>query len=172
MWLPNGRLFSASLYGSITEWDILACGPKVNLLILLEIWIDLNFGKKSYDSFGGPVWSMAGSASNLLAAGCEDGSIRLFDASEEDTLTWKKTFLKQEGRILSCCFHPTTEEIFTGASDGTIRQFDIKTGKTLQLIKVENRGNPEATLIWALVVLKFVQKSHGRLILMSFFQNK
>lgn len=108
--------------------------------------------KKTYDSFGGAVWCL-GAAFNVpfIAVGCEDGALRLFDASEE-ILTLKKTFLKQEGRILSVRFHPNDEDIFSGGSDGTIRRFNIKTGNSLFAIKVENMGNPTATLIWSLEV--------------------
>jgi len=51
------------------------------------------------DSYGGPVWCMAANnAGTLLAIGCEDGCVRLFDLTDGD-LSYKRSFEPQKGAV-------------------------------------------------------------------------
>jgi len=51
------------------------------------------------DSYGGPVWCMAANnAGTLLAIGCEDGCVRLFDLTDGDLL-YKRSFEPQKGAV-------------------------------------------------------------------------
>ena len=53
------------------------------------------------DSNGGAVWCLAvNSTGTRLAAGCEDGRIRLFDI-EDGRLDYMRSFAPQNGRVLS-----------------------------------------------------------------------
>eukprot|EP00742_Colponemidia_sp_Colp-10_P006807 GILJ01007294.1.p1 GENE.GILJ01007294.1~~GILJ01007294.1.p1 ORF type:complete len:682 (+),score=96.47 GILJ01007294.1:45-2090(+) len=133
------RLLSAGLHGNITEWNLQALKPF-----------------RSTDSYGGAVWCMAAENSGeRIAAGCDDGCIRLFRLNDSvgEGVDYIKSFTRQEGRILSVCWSHDSAVIFSGASDGTIRKWDTLTGRCLQRITVESFGK-EKTLIWAVRVLK------------------
>ena len=54
---------------------------------------------------------------------------------------------KQEGRILSLAWHPSTEFIITGGADGTIRKYDVKHGRCVLRISLE-RYKSQSTLVW------------------------
>ena len=80
----QGRLFSGGLNGQIIEWDLKNLVPKY-----------------SEDSCGGPVWCLKfNNKRNLLAAGCEDGSVRIFKVLAHG-LNYERSLHKQESRILS-----------------------------------------------------------------------
>lgn len=77
---PDGRLFTAGAQANIVEWDLVELKPKFIT-----------------DSYGGAVWSLAISHSgNVLAAGCEDGSVRLFDIDDRG-LAYRRALEVQKG---------------------------------------------------------------------------
>lgn len=101
----------------------------------------------SQDSYGGPVWWIAvNRAQTYIAAACEDGCIRLFELADPDEiavptaagagLTYKKAFSKQEGRVLCVDWHPNNQDLFSGASDGTVRRWNAKTGTSLLFLSL------------------------------------
>ncbi|KAJ3367776.1 U3 small nucleolar RNA-associated protein [Allomyces arbusculus] len=129
------RLFSASLNGFITEWDMQQLSPK-----------------KSVDATGGGVWSLAvNPAGTLLAAGCEDGCIRLYDIADDDW-TLLRTFNKQLGRVLCLAWHPSGDYLVSGSDKSTLRKWDVKTGTTLDRATLD-RIDRHPTVIWAVRVL-------------------
>ena len=72
------------------------------------------------DSFGGPVWSLCASPSaDVLAAGCEDGTIRLFTVGA-DSIAYLKTLEKQEGRVLSVDWQQDGVLLCSGHSNGSV----------------------------------------------------
>jgi len=128
------RLFSSGLSGNIIEWD-------------------LNTSQKKYttDSYAGPVWCLAADpAGNHLAAACDDG-LRLFDISNGDVM-FKKAFTKAgAGRTLSVCWNKAGDTLYTGGSDGLVRQWKLASPTstvTLRLAKVQSRCH-----IWTMAVL-------------------
>lgn len=129
------RLFSAGLSGQITEWDLVALKPK-----------------SVSDSYGGPVWAMSlSNDQRILAASCEDGSIRLFNITHS-SLEYFKTFDRQPGRILSLAWHPTDRTLVSGSSEGIIRVWDVATGRTMQRITVES-FQEQPTFVWSVLCL-------------------
>jgi len=78
--------------------------------------------------------------------------VRLF-STEDDSIQFYKAFSRQEGRILSISWHKNDKDIFTGASDGTIRRWNTETGQCILTITVENLGRSEPTLVWSVYVL-------------------
>jgi WD40 repeat protein len=63
------------------------------------------------DSFGGAVWCLSvNDSGRLLAAGCEDGSVRLYDLSNGNFL-FKRSLARQESKpgFLHSFFVPDTE---------------------------------------------------------------
>ncbi|CEG65053.1 U3 small nucleolar RNA-associated protein [Rhizopus azygosporus] len=128
------RLFSSGLNPYITEWDT------TTMTI-----------KKTCDSNGGAVWCLAvNSKGTRLAAGCEDGCIRMFDISD-GRLEYLRSFEPQKGRVLSVAWAPNDEYIASGGSDSAIRTWNPATGKTIHRMVVDK--NPkEQTLVWAVAV--------------------
>jgi U3 small nucleolar RNA-associated protein 4 len=61
----DGRIYTAGLTSQVSQWNS-------DTLMLQE----------TVDSFGGPVWALAMSPDGTrLAAGCEDGCVKLFDVT-------------------------------------------------------------------------------------------
>jgi len=113
------RLFAASLSGSIVEVDFVARDLRVVA-----------------DSNAGSVWSLAAfslakysgqaGAGALFAAGCEDGSVRLFALRPASTvLTLLASCPGTEGRVMAVGWHPTTPALFAGTATGSVRGFDL-----------------------------------------------
>ncbi|KAI9264449.1 WD40-repeat-containing domain protein [Sporodiniella umbellata] len=125
------RLFASGLNPYITEWDA------TTMTI-----------KKSCDSNGGAVWCLAvNSQGTRLAAGCEDGCIRMFDIAD-GRLEYLRSFEPQRGRVLSVAWAPKDEFIVSGGSDSAIRTWNPETGRTIHRMTVDK--NPkEQTLVWA-----------------------
>ena len=93
----GGRLFSVGTHGQVTEWDLDSLSPR-----LVE------------DSYGGAVWCcVPDHAGERLALGCEDGSVRIFDVTD-DSLTYSKVLDGQQGRVLSLAWTLDDESLFSG----------------------------------------------------------
>ncbi|KAG0785392.1 hypothetical protein G6F22_007973 [Rhizopus arrhizus] len=108
--------------------------------------------KKSCDSNGGAVWCLAvNSKGTQLAAGCEDGCIRMFDIAD-GRLEYLRSFEPQKGRVLSVAWAPNDEYIVSGGSDSAIRTWNPATGRTIHRMTVDK--NPkEQTLVWAVAAV-------------------
>ncbi|KAI8062268.1 quinon protein alcohol dehydrogenase-like superfamily [Gongronella butleri] len=128
------RLFSAGLNSYIVEWNT------QNLTAM-----------KSVDSNGGAVWCLAvNSNGTRLAAGCEDGIIRLFDIGDGQ-LEYMRSFDPQKGRILSIAWGPYDTYIVSGGSDSSVRRWDVQTGHVVKRMIVD-RANKEPTMVWSVAV--------------------
>ncbi|KAI8381572.1 quinon protein alcohol dehydrogenase-like superfamily [Radiomyces spectabilis] len=128
------RLFSTGLNPFIIEWDLTSLTAK-----------------KSVDSNGGAIWCLAvNSNGTQLAAGCEDGCIRLFNIAD-DSLEYIRRFDPQKGRILSVAWGPNDEYIVSGGSDSALRKWDVATGRVIQRMTVD-KLRKVATLVWSVVV--------------------
>ncbi|KAI7901402.1 quinon protein alcohol dehydrogenase-like superfamily [Cokeromyces recurvatus] len=130
------RLFSSGLNPYIMEWDTTTMTVK-----------------KSCDTNGGAVWCLAvNSKGTRLAAGCEDGCVRLFDIADGN-LEYIRTFEPQKGRVLSVAWAPNDEFIVSGGSDSAIRTWNPHTGRTIQRMTVTKKRK-EQTLVWAVAALQ------------------
>jgi WD40 repeat protein len=147
------RLFSAGLNGRLIEWDLTTLKPR---------W--------ATDTYGGAVWGGAIAAGNaarptleghpsscagtegvdasaaVIALGCEDGTVRLFDVSPSTVSNtsgalYLRALSRHSARVLSVAFAPEGGYIATGAADGMIKLWDLRNeGRNIQRITVENRG--------------------------------
>lgn len=130
------RLFSSGLNPFIIEWDTTTMTAK-----------------KSCDSNGGAVWCLAvNSKGTRLAAGCEDGCIRMFDIAD-GALEYIRSFEPQKGRVLSVAWAPNDEYIVSGGSDSAIRTWNPLTGRTIHRMTVA-KNRKEQTLVWAVAAIK------------------
>jgi len=134
--LQEPRLFISGLNGLITEYDIHTLLPK-----------------NEVSSNGGPVWCAAvNHKGTILAVGCEDGCIRLFDIADGN-LEYIRSLDRQDGRILSLTWSYDDQTIISGSSVSIIHCLDVKLGQISRRITVDKiRG--EDTLVWALEALK------------------
>jgi U3 small nucleolar RNA-associated protein 4 len=142
-WSPDGKVLSAGLQGVITTWDL-----------------SLTVASSFTDSYGGAVWSMDfEKRRSLLAVGCEDGCVRLFDyaAANSDNLIYKCALSRFDGRALCVSWTPDGQAVFAGGSDGTIRRWSVPVDTahivpTSDMIMSTNTGgdSAESTAIWCL----------------------
>ncbi|AGP33676.1 serine/threonine-protein kinase [Sorangium cellulosum] len=68
---------------------------------------------------------------NYLAAGCDDGAIRLWD-----TAGWelKYRLIAHRMRVASMAFDPRGEIVVSGSSDGTVLVWEAASGRTLRVL--------------------------------------
>uniref|UniRef100_A0A9L0K784 UTP4 small subunit processome component n=1 Tax=Equus asinus TaxID=9793 RepID=A0A9L0K784_EQUAS len=137
-WAKGQRLFSAGLNGEIIEYDLQA----------------LNI-KYAMDAFGGPIWSMAASPSgSQLLAGCEDGSVKLFQITP-DKIQFERNFDRQKSRILSLSWRPSGTHIAAGSID-YISVFDVKSGSAIHKMLVDRQYmgvSKRKCIIWGVAFL-------------------
>ncbi|KAF8977024.1 U3 small nucleolar RNA-associated protein [Entomortierella lignicola] len=129
------RLFSAGLNAVVTEWDLTTLKPK-----------------RSVDSHGGAVWCMATNHANtVLAVGCEDGCVRLFDIADGE-LAFIKSFDKQKTRILSLAWSQDDTVMVTGSANSSIYKWNVELGRVVSRMTVD-RVSGEDTLVWSVKIL-------------------
>lgn len=91
----------------------------------------------------------------VLALGCEDGAVRLFHIDPHGSgIEYERSMPGSDARVLSVAWHPTEDVLFSGTANGTILGWDVAARRAEVRIQVEALGS-EATLVWALVVLRY-----------------
>ncbi|XP_019733798.1 U3 small nucleolar RNA-associated protein 4 homolog [Hippocampus comes] len=132
------RLFSAGLRGEITEYDLENLQPKC-----------------SVDAYGGPIWTIScNSMGTLLAVGCEDGTVKIFEILE-DRIQFQRSFDRQKCRIISLSWHPSGKLLAAGVMD-MIRIFDVETGHSIHRMHVERlvgASKSREVVVWSIVFL-------------------
>ncbi|KAG2482398.1 hypothetical protein HYH03_018659 [Edaphochlamys debaryana] len=92
----------------------------------------------STDSYGGVVWSLAASPASavkpgfahVLAAACDDGSVRLFGCEGgEPGLVAERVLARLEGRLLAACWHAGGSVVAVAGTAGHIHLLDAVTGR-------------------------------------------
>ncbi|RKP09200.1 WD40-repeat-containing domain protein [Thamnocephalis sphaerospora] len=135
------RLFSAGLNALVTEWDLETLRPKQRL-----------------DSSGGAVWCMAvNPQQTMLAVGCEDGCVRLFDIADGE-FAYLRTFEPTKARILSLAWSKSGQYLVTGSADSCVRKWDVAAGELLNVRRMQLRmtvgkESKMQTTVWAVLVL-------------------
>ncbi|KAI3409043.1 WD_REPEATS_REGION domain-containing protein [Psidium guajava] len=150
----SGRLFSCSIDGSVSEWDLFDLKQKTVIeSIGVAIWqmavspyndkepkpqkiengyvderldngIDDDDGEVEDDSESVELHDPSYMEDVCLALGCDDGCVRLYTFSDLEDLVYKKSLPRVSGRILSVTWSPTANMIYSGSSDGFIRCWD------------------------------------------------
>lgn len=134
----GSRLFGAGLDGLIAEYDLENLRPKYTV-----------------EAYGGPIWCLRSNHQDtLLAVGCEDGTIKIFDLFG-DRIQFQRNLDRQKGRIVSVSWHQSGTKIAAGMMD-MIRIFDTETGHATHRLLVE-RGVGAAknreVVVWSLIFL-------------------
>ncbi|XP_062245087.1 U3 small nucleolar RNA-associated protein 4 homolog [Platichthys flesus] len=132
------RLFAAGLNGEITEYDLENLKPRYTV-----------------EAYGGPVWTIsANSQGSLLAAGCEDGTVKMFEILEKK-IQFQRNLDRQKGRIVSLSWHPTGSLIAAGLMD-MIRIFDAETGRATHRLLVDRgvgTSKSQEVVVWSVLFL-------------------
>jgi U3 small nucleolar RNA-associated protein 4 len=90
---------------------------------------------------------------HVLAAGCDDSSVRLFavEAGEEGA-HYERTLARLQGRVLAVAWHPSGKAVVAGGMDGCIHALDASTGiETLRITVAASAQRP--VCVWRLLVL-------------------
>ncbi|GFY66204.1 u3 small nucleolar RNA-associated protein 4 homolog [Trichonephila inaurata madagascariensis] len=131
----NGRLFSAGLYGFITEHDLKTLHPKDQV----------NFFS------GSPIWCMKFDyEKKYLAVGTEDGYVGLLLLSAEG-LDYEKKLAKQEDSTLCLDWHKDGQIIVAG-SINAIRIWSVDTGLVINRILLSKESKKIPTVVWSIAV--------------------
>ncbi|KAL8092358.1 WD repeat-containing protein PCN-like isoform X2 [Apium graveolens] len=176
-----GRLFSSSIDGSVSEWDLFDLRQKNVLSIGVSIWQmasapytnpqsnekkhsqyikmindssddDCSESESDSDSVVTTDGSIIEDAN--IAMACDDGCVRICTVSDE--LIYRKSLPRVSGRTLSVTWSQDADKIFSGSSDGLIRCWDLKTVREVFRITVglgELGSGPELC-IWSLLSLR------------------
>ncbi|CAH2034067.1 unnamed protein product [Thlaspi arvense] len=157
-WLGAGskgssRLFSSSIDGTISEWDLFNLKQKVVLeSIGVSIWQmalappsteaggrkaeliqngDLSENSDDEEESGmedgselDELEEKSKACDRHLAAACDDGCVRIYYISESDDLTYYRSLPRVSGRALSVTWSLDAQRIYSGSSDGLIRCWD------------------------------------------------
>lgn len=130
----KGRLFSAGLQGDITEYDLQHLKPKKSIY------------------YGNAFWCIAvNHAQTHIAAGCEDGYIRLYEMTDEG-LIYDRSLQMQQGRVVSLAWHVSDEVIVTGSLDN-IRIWNVNTGHATLRITTQRVQKHTEVVVWQVAVL-------------------
>ncbi|KAM8891989.1 LOW QUALITY PROTEIN: U3 small nucleolar RNA-associated protein 4 homolog [Spinachia spinachia] len=132
------RLFSAGLNGEITEYDLENLGPRYTV-----------------EGYGGPIWTIGvNSQGTLLAVGCEDGTVKLFEVLKE-RIQFQRNLDRQKSRIISLSWHPSGTLIAAGMMD-MIRIFDANTGRATHRLLVDRgaaASKIKEVVVWSIAFL-------------------
>ncbi|KAF3689278.1 U3 small nucleolar RNA-associated protein 4 -like protein [Channa argus] len=132
------RLFSASLNGEITEYDLENLRPRYSMV-----------------AYGGPIWTISSNnQGTLLAVGCEDGMVKMFEVLEE-RIQFQRNLDRQKSRIISLSWHPSGTLIAAGMMD-MIRIFDAETGQATHRLLVERgvgASKSKEVVVWSVAFL-------------------
>ena len=118
----NGKAgLSTSLDGTIRQWEFKTLVQSS----LLSNLATNSFLAVSHDE-------------NMIACGNNDGTIALFNPrNRQVTATWSG---HQPGEIKCLAFTPDDSKLVTGSDDGTVRVWDLKTGKKADPFETEGAG--------------------------------
>ncbi|KAG2427339.1 hypothetical protein HXX76_012534 [Chlamydomonas incerta] len=138
------RTFAAFLDGSIAE----------------VLWRQASVAH-SLDSYGGVVWALAAAPvacvrpgfAHVLAAACDDGSVRLFGCEGgEPGLVAERVLARLEGRLLCAAWHAGGTALAVAGTSGHIHVLDAMSGRE-QLRITASPAAGRAVTVWRLLSL-------------------
>ncbi|KAJ9560489.1 hypothetical protein OSB04_005649 [Centaurea solstitialis] len=170
--LTAGRLFSSSIDGSISEWDLFNLTQKVSGgqhktgLAYPENGhdaIDITVGddgevtsesEVEIDSL--ELYEEPCSDTASIAIACDDGCVRIYNVSDSDEFTYHKSLPRVTGRVLSVTWSPDAKMIYSGSSDGVIRCWDAKSSHEVYRITIGRGGlgGVSDLCVWSLLALR------------------
>lgn len=149
----NLRLFSSGGSNSITEWDLASGTPKRQVQTNSEdIWCFAAQPQIRHVEGGDDL--DAGAGSQLLAAGCGNGSVILFSTADDDLryLRSLPTPASSRAKVLSVTWRDR-KTIVAGYDDSTIRVFDVPTRSIVRNMSLGKPVEGNETVAWAVKCL-------------------
>ncbi|XP_034031590.1 U3 small nucleolar RNA-associated protein 4 homolog [Thalassophryne amazonica] len=132
------RLFAAGLNGEILEYDL-----------------DNLESRYRVEAYGGPIWTVVGNnQGTLLAVGCEDGSVKMFEILA-DRIQFQRNLDRQKGRVMCLSWHPSGTLIAAGMID-MIRVFDADSGHATHRLLVDRGSRASKSrdvVVWSVLFL-------------------
>uniref|UniRef100_A0A1B0CH83 Raptor N-terminal CASPase-like domain-containing protein n=1 Tax=Lutzomyia longipalpis TaxID=7200 RepID=A0A1B0CH83_LUTLO len=119
--------------GLVTSWQqnyqTLVAAGDFKYIRLWDTERELKMGDIATDT-DSPVRTLSSAPNGIIAAGCMDGSVRLFDKRcSPQVLT---TYMEHTAPILDVCLRDDCENVISGCSQGNIRCFDIRRNMSIQ----------------------------------------
>ncbi|KAL6243889.1 U3 small nucleolar RNA-associated protein [Rhinocladiella similis] len=147
------RLFSSSGSNSITEWDIGTGSPRKQTEGNFgDIWC---FAVQPQIESPEKIKGLEGSThSQLIAAGCANGTIILF-STEDDDLRYLRPLLTppvKKPRVVSITWRDR-HTVVAGYEDSTIRVIDVRTRTVIRHMSLGKPVDGEHTVVWAVKCL-------------------
>eukprot|EP00003_Mantamonas_plastica_P032192 TRINITY_DN865_c0_g1_i2.p1 TRINITY_DN865_c0_g1~~TRINITY_DN865_c0_g1_i2.p1 ORF type:complete len:774 (+),score=211.78 TRINITY_DN865_c0_g1_i2:47-2323(+) len=120
-----------------------------------------SFLQNTVDSHGGGVWSISVNNNGIVAAACEDGSVRLFgytpDSERQGEMDPQLQYLRSctptKSRVLSVDFDKTGHFLVSGSGDGLVKKWNVNSGRCKLTIKVEKHSSSILPVVWAVKYL-------------------
>lgn len=145
------RLFSINNSASVTEWDLSSGTPQRQANGNFgELWCIAAQPRKQKQDDGAP----GGASSQLIAAGCADGTIVLF-STEDDDLRFDRALAKapvKSSKVLSITWKDEYN-IVAGYDKSMIRVYDIRNKATLRTMSLGKPVEGNESLVWCLKCL-------------------
>ncbi|KAL0698802.1 hypothetical protein Bca4012_054924 [Brassica carinata] len=175
----DSRLFSSSIDGTVSEWDLFDLKQKIVLdSIGVSIWqmavappstseaemvVKNEYSSEKSDEEGesgveddSEFDEKPEVHDRRLAVACDDGCVRIYYVSDSDKLTYYRSLPRVSGRALSVTWSSDAQRIFSGSSDGLIRCWDANLCHEVYRITVGlgGLGNASELCIWSLLSLR------------------
>ncbi|KAJ9605017.1 U3 small nucleolar RNA-associated protein [Cladophialophora chaetospira] len=147
------RLFSTGGSTAVTEWDLSTGTPK-----------------RTAEGNFGDIWCMStqpqlkdsevpnalspGAGSQLLAAGCSDGTIILF-STEDDDLRYVRALVQapvKKSKVLSLAWRDR-KTLVAGYEDSTIRVVDVPSRRIIRNMSLGKSAEGSALVVWSVKCL-------------------
>ncbi|XP_050363379.1 WD repeat-containing protein PCN [Argentina anserina] len=178
--LPCGRLFSSSLDGSVSHWDLfnlkqttilesvgvsifnMAVAPFVNDTETVNDngddpeSSDSDTSDSEDDSDSDDDNAPAVLVNPRVALAGDDGFLQIYSINDADEFVYTKSMPRVSGRVLSVAWSPDAKFIYAGSSDGMIRIWDARGGIEKHRITVGlgGLGSGSELCVWALFSLR------------------
>lgn len=132
--LPEGHTPKSKHYvGLLTSWHqkshCLVVGGDSKFLRCWDVNRELNLCDLPTDS-DSFVCVLSSAPNELIAAGCGDGSVRLFDKRLPPNDARVMTYREHRGAILAACIRDDC--LVSGCSQGSVRLFDVRHNSSIQ----------------------------------------
>ncbi|KAK5192855.1 U3 small nucleolar RNA-associated protein [Exophiala xenobiotica] len=147
------RLFSSSGSNSITEWDVCSGAPKRQT--------EGNFGdiwcfaaQPQIESPAKAKGLESGTSSQLLAAGCGNGTVILF-STEENDLRYLRPLLTppvKKPRVVSITWRDRNT-VVAGYEDSAIRVIDVRSRTVVRNMSLGKPADGDHTIVWTVKCL-------------------
>jgi len=145
------RLFSSGGSSSITEWDLEKGVPKGHAEgNANDIWCFAPQPQWTYNQARNSTSEVQAAPSQLLAAGCADGSIVLFSTADND-LRFDRVLTRPHGkktRVISITWRDRNT-VVAGFEEGLIRVIDVRTRQVLRSLSLGKSRDNNKALVWA-----------------------